>query len=153
MTQNTAPELLHTKSATQSQTFLDIIPSLAELSNAFTTTNQYKTKEGTADEVLPKKQEKMKNMKQTHKYQNNNSNNNQITNVQQKLNGITEKNPRQQTQKKIYKMKNNSKLQTNYQTPNITKLNLQIKQLKIQKKTQTHFQNQITLPQSKNKTI
>ena len=48
-------------------------------------------------------------------------------------------------------MLNNSKLLPNYQTPNITKLNLQIKQLKIQKKTQTHFQNQITLPQGKNK--
>ena len=50
-------------------------------------------------------------------------------------------------------MTNNSKLLTTYQTPNITKLNLQIKQLKIQKKTRTHFQNQITLPQGKNKTV
>ena len=50
-------------------------------------------------------------------------------------------------------MTNNSKLLTTYQTPNITKLNLQIKQLNIQKKTRTHFQNQITLPQGKTKTI
>ena len=152
MTQNTEPELLHTKSATQSQAFLDIIPSSAGVSNAFTTTNHYKTKEGLVNEVLPKKQKKIKNMKQTHKHQTNN-NNNQIAKVQQKLNRITEKNRRQQTQKKIYKMTNNSKLLTNYQTPNITKLNLQIKQLKIQKKTRTHFQNQITLPQGKNKTV
>ena len=49
-------------------------------------------------------------------------------------------------------MTNNSKIIINYQTPNITKLNLQIKQLKIQKKTRTYFQIQITLPQGKNKT-
>ena len=48
-------------------------------------------------------------------------------------------------------MANNNKKIIKYQTPNRIKLNLQIKQTKIQKKTRTRYQIQITLPQGKNK--